>query len=205
MLNRSAHQLPDIPYGAWIAIPVAAWLLAWIAQIHLPVFDYIPGVAIIFLPAGVRTLSVLIFGWRGALGVAIGTLITYLWFFDDIHETVTLFHGVMLAITSGFSALLMLKLVQWWQHLPTDLSTLRLKHILIIVISQGLLSAGLHQLIYHALPISPFYETQPLHICLSGWLAMAVGDALGSMILLYAIAIVARWALQRATYSEPSS
>lgn len=189
MLDRPARPLPDIPYGAWIAIPTVAWLLAWTAQVHLPVFDYIPGVAIIFFPAGVRTLSVLIFGWRGALGVAIGTLITYLWFFDDIYETANLFHGVMLAIASGFSALLMLKLVQWWQRIPSDLSTLRLKHILIIVISQGLLSASLHQLIYHVFTLSPFYETQPLHVLLNGWLSMAIGDTLGSMLLLYTIAI----------------
>ena len=205
MPSHSAHPLPDIPYWAWIIIPVAAWLLAWTAQVHLPIFDYLPGVALIFFPAGVRTLSVLVFGWRGALGVAIGTLITYLWFFDDIHSTVNLFYGVLLAMASGFSALFMFKLVQWWQRIPTDLSTLRLKHILMIVISQGLLSAGLHQLIYHIISISPFYEAQPLQACLTSWLAMAVGDTLGSMLLLYAIAIAARSSVQRATYSEPSS
>ena len=205
MIHRSARPLPDVPYWAWIAIPVVAWLLAWAAQIHLPGLSYAPGVALIFFPAGVRTLAVLVFGWRGALGVAIGTLITYLWFFDDLHETVNLFNGVMLALASGFSALLVFKLVQWWQRIPTDLHNLRLKHILIIVISQGLLSATLHQLIYHAFVLSPFYKTQTLDVCLQSWLAMAVGDTLGSMLLLYAIAIAARWGIQRATYAEPGS
>ena len=205
MHTPSSTQFPDIPYWAWVVIPALAWLLAWAVQVHLPIFSYAPGVAIIFFPAGVRTLSVLVFGWRGAVGVAIGTLITYLWFFDDFPSSPTIFYGTMLAITSGFSALAILKLVQWWHRIPIDLSTLRLKHILIIVISQGFLSSGLHQLIFHTVTISPFYVEQPLSICLSTWLAMAVGDTLGSMLLLYAVAIVARWGLQRVTYSEPRS
>ncbi len=205
-MPQSTHStLSDLPLLVCLLIPVVAWLLAWVVQVNLPIFDYAPFVAIVFFPAGVRTLAVLVFGWRGALGVAIGTLITYLWFFDDLHETVNLFNGVMLALASGFSALLVFKLVQWWQRIPTDLHNLRLKHILIIVISQGLLSATLHQLIYHASVISPFYEKQTLDVCLQSWLAMAVGDTLGSMLLLYTIAIAARWAIQRATYSEPRS
>lgn len=46
---------------------------------------------------------------------------------------------------------------------------------------------------------------QPLHIYLNNWLAMAVGDILGSMLLLYAVAIAARWAIQRVAYSRPRS
>jgi len=203
LLNRSTRTLPDLPYWAWIVIPMLIWLLAWAAQIHLPIFDYVPGVAIIFLPAGARTLAVLVFGWRGAVGIAIGTLITSLWFFDIARDNITLVSAIMMAMTSGFSALLMFKLVQWWQNIPDDLSTLRLKHILTIVISQGLLSSSLHQLIYQN--IISFYTGQPLPVLLNSWLAMAVGDALGSMLLLYTVAITARWLIQRVAYSEPSS
>jgi hypothetical protein len=205
LLNQPPRPIPDLPYWAWIVIPMIAWFLAWAVQINLPVLNYAPGVAIIFFPAGVRTLAVLVFGWRGALGVACGTLITYLWFFAAAQETISIFNGILLGMASGFSALLVFKLVQWWQNISADLSSLGLKHILIIVLSQSLLSSSLHQLLYHTLPFSPFYATQPLHICLKSGLAMMVGDILGSMLLLYAVAITARWVIQRVTYSEPSS
>ncbi len=205
MPQHTNSAFPDLPLVAWFLIPAIAWLLAWLIQINLPVFDYAPFVAIVFFPAGVRTISVLVFGWRGAVGVAIGTLITYLWFFDQPYNLLSVASGALQALVSGFSAYFMFRLVQWWNRIPSDLASLRLKHIITIVVSQGILSALLHQLIYRSFDLAALYETNALHIWIQNTLAMAVGDILGSMLLLYALAIAARWTLQRAAYAKPGS
>lgn len=205
MSQQTNSTFPDLPLVAWFLIPVVAWLLAFAVQVNLPIFDYAPFVAIVFFPAGVRTLAVLVFGWRGAVGVAIGTLITYLWFFDQPYNLLSVTSGALQALVSGFSAYFMFRLVQWWNRIPSDLASLRLKHIITIVVSQGILSALLNQLIFRSFDLAALYESHSLHLWAQNTLVMAVGDTLGSMLLLYALAIVARWALQRAAYAKPGS
>ncbi|TSA22260.1 MAG: hypothetical protein D4R70_02055 [Betaproteobacteria bacterium] len=192
--NTEQTTSSPLPFGMEIGIAAIAWCLAWVIQLNLPALDYLPGVALIFLPAGARTLAVLVFGLRGALGIGIGSFITYyLWLFDapDKSEYFIL-SGVLLALASAFSAYAMMRFVIHRYAIQTHLADLRYPHILLIVISQGLLSATLHQIIYHLGTVFSIYAALPLHETLFAWLSMAIGDIVGSMLLLYGVALVAR-------------
>jgi hypothetical protein len=159
------------------------WYLMWSLQLHLTFPDYAMGVSLIFLPAGIRTLAVLIFGFRGALGVFAGSILSTLQYMGSI-ETMNFFHVCLVAGVSAFSAYVMMTLICWWRKIGSNLDELTFNDVLVVVFSQGLLSATLHQFIYAAHPPEAIYEHPTQAESLRLWAAMATGDIVGSMILM---------------------
>ena len=170
------------------------WLLAWKLQSLLlnliPSLDYATGVALVFLPAGIRTLSVLVFGLRGAMGVFIGALFSTIEYMGHLPVFDASILLVICAI-SAFSAYLMMQLVCWWQKIGAELDELKFSDVLLIVFSQGVLSATLHQFVYAHTNIDDVY-TDPSHMeRFMLWAGMATGDIVGSMLfMLGGIALV---------------
>lgn len=166
------------------------WYGMWTLQLQLGVLDYALGVSLIFLPAGIRTLAVLIFGFRGAVGVFAGSLLSTMEYMGHI-AGMEFVHITLISATSAFSAYVMMVLVCWWRKIGNDLDELGFGDILVIVFSQGLLSASLHQILYRQLPIEPIYVAPTTGEAFRLWAAMASGDVVGSMILmLSAVAFV---------------
>ena len=170
------------------------WLLAWKLQSLLlnliPSLDYATGVALVFLPAGIRTLSVLVFGLRGAMGVFIGALfstIEYMGHMPAFDASILL----LICAISAFSAYLMMQLVCCWHKIGAELDELKFSDVLLIVFSQGVLSATLHQFVYAHTKIDDVY-TDPSHMeRFMLWAGMATGDIVGSMLfMLGGIALV---------------
>lgn len=166
------------------------WYGMWLLQLQLTSFDYALGVSLIFLPAGIRTLAVLIFGLRGAIGVFFGSVVSTIGYMGHI-ESMDLLNCCIIAAVSAFSAYLMMQMVCWWRRIGKDLDELSFGDILIIVFSQGILSSSLHQLIYAYHPIEAAYDNPTQAEAFRLWAAMATGDIVGSMILmLSAVALV---------------
>lgn len=165
------------------------WYLMWLIQLQLTTFDYALGVSLIFLPAGIRTLSVLIFGFRGAVGVFLGSILSTIDYMGHI-QTMTFVHICIVAAISAFSSYLMMALVCWWRRIGGNLDELAFGDVLTIVFTQGLLSASLHQLIYAYHPIEIAYDNPSSAEIFRLWAAMATGDIVGSMIfMLSAVAL----------------
>lgn len=166
------------------------WYVMWQLQLHLTTFDYAMGVSLIFLPAGIRTLSVLIFGFRGAVGVFVGAIVSTIEYMGHV-KTMDLFNICLVAGVSAFSAYLMMVFVCWWRRVGANLDELTFRDVLVIVFSQGLMSATLHQIIFALHTIEAVYD-HPSHAdALRLWAAMAVGDVVGSMVLMTgAVALV---------------
>lgn len=166
------------------------WYAMWLLQLQLTAFDYALGVSLIFLPAGIRTLSVLIFGFRGAVGVFLGSVVSTMGYMGHI-ESMDLFNCCIVAAISAFSSYLMMRLVCWRRRIGSELDELGFGDVLTIVFTQGLLSATLHQLIYALHPIEAVYDNPTTAEAFRLWAAMATGDVVGSMILmLSAVALV---------------
>lgn len=159
------------------------WYGTWLLQLQLNFLDYALGVSLIFLPAGIRTLSVLIFGFRGALGVFAGSILSTIGYMGHI-ASMNLLNICTVAAVSAFSSYLMMVLVCWWRRIGNDLNELAFSDVLIIVFTQGLLSATLHQLIYASHPIESAYDQPTQAEAFRLWAAMATGDIVGSMILM---------------------
>lgn len=166
------------------------WYGMWLIQLRLTAFDYALGVSFIFLPAGIRTLSVLIFGFRGAVGVFLGSVLSTIGYMGHV-ENMSFLHVCIVAAISAFSAYLMMALVCWWRRIGGNLDELAFSDLLTIVFTQGLLSASLHQIIYAQHPIEAAYDNPSHAETFRLWSAMAAGDIVGSMILmLSAVALV---------------
>lgn len=170
------------------------WMIAWQIQLLMqrlmPGLDYEMGVALIFLPAGIRTLAVLVFGFRGAVGVFCGCIFSTLEYMGHLPALDASILLVICAI-SAFSAYLMMQLVCWWQKIGSDLDELRFSDLLLVVFSQGLLSATLHQLVFARMHLEGAYNNPSVWDTFRLWAAMATGDIVGSMVfMLSGIALV---------------
>ena len=91
---------------------------------------------------------------------------------------------VLIAAISAFSAYLMMQVVCWWRQIGIDLEELTFGDVMTIVFSQGLLSATLHQLVYRNHEIDGIYADHSWAESFRLWAAMAVGDIIGSVILM---------------------
>lgn len=159
------------------------WYGMWTLQLQLSALDYALGVSVIFLPAGIRTLAVLIFGFRGAVGVFVGAILSTIEYMGHVAD-LALIHIILISAVSAFSAYVMMALVCWWRCIGHDLNELSFRDILAIVFSQGILSASLHQMLYRYLLIEPIYLAPTAGESFRLWAAMATGDIVGSMILM---------------------
>ncbi|NCW90225.1 MAG: hypothetical protein EBV73_06755, partial [Rhodocyclales bacterium] len=94
--------------------------------------------------------------------------------------------SIMLIICaiSAFSAYLMMQLVCWWRKIGSDLEELRFSDVLLIVFSQGLLSASLHQLVFARMDLQGTYSNPSIWDTFRLWAAMATGDIVGSMVFM---------------------
>ncbi len=166
----------------------------WQFQVFLtkaiPPLDFALGVSLIFLPAGIRTLSVLIFGFKGAVGVFFGAMLSTLEYMGHVASMDFAVHTVIGAI-SAFSAWVAMVAVCHIRKIDDDLSQIGFDDVLAIVFSQGLLSATLHQCIFRWFHFDAAFETESWQQISMLWGAMAIGDIVGSMIvLLSAISMV---------------
>ncbi|MEN9879945.1 MAG: hypothetical protein RIQ55_591 [Pseudomonadota bacterium] len=159
------------------------WYGTWLIQLQLTVLDYAVGVSLIFLPAGIRTLAVLIFGFRGAVGVFLGSILSTIGYMGHV-KSMNFVHICIVGAVSAFSSYLMMRLICWWRRIGDNLDELAFNDVLTIVFTQGLLSASLHQIIYAYHPLEIAYDHPSPAEAFRLWAAMATGDIVGSMILM---------------------
>ncbi len=133
----------------------------------------------VFLPAAIRMLSVLLFGWAGVLGLFLGSLASISHLVVD--EPV---RSVTLAILSSVPSLLAARLVQKAASIPLDLAGLQPRHLLLFGLIGGLFNSASHAL-YFALSEQ---SLEPL----ANFVPMLIGDTVGTLIVLYAGALVLR-------------
>lgn len=129
----------------------------------------------IFIPAGVRVLAVMSFGWRGVIGLFAGALITSI---QTSHELSA--QALTLALTSSLGCLLgvafanrILRNVLKWHELD-------LLQTYVFVASCAVISAGLHCLYFS-------YQGR-LDEFLDLLIPMFMGDLIGSFVLIYGFA-----------------
>jgi hypothetical protein len=146
--------------------------------------EFLPGINWIYLPAGVRLLSTLLFGGAGAIGLLIVSwLVSFLYFFPD--DFMRAFVGGIVATIAPYGVY---KLAQYAFGLHASLANLTPGRLLICIVGCSLASPLLHHL-WFALNGSP----QPL---LSGFLVMFVGDLNGTLLVVYGVK-VGLWFLAR--------
>jgi len=181
--------IPTLSGIKTLAIQVATVTLIWVVFYRFSLwlfsyFEYNPRVYWIFLPAGIRMISVFIFGWAGVLGLFIGHLLT--------NHTETSSQVVYWATISSLSPMLAKRVCKWWYNIPSTLQGLSGKQLLVFAVVGALANALFSSLHFYVSGLSESFND---------FIPTFVGDLLGTIIILYLGQALIRLAI--ALYKPP--
>ncbi len=162
---------------AWVfelVISSLAYLLLFYLNDYLTAnLNYGTGVNWVYLPAGLRLFLTLIFGFSGAVGIALASfLISYYGAFSN--ELITC---IGISLISGFAPYLARLFVLHNIRLESDLSNLNLLNLSVCILVYALLSAGLHQWWFASMGLADAGT-------FNHFIVMVFGDILGSLLLI---------------------
>lgn len=153
--------------------------MAWIS---LYVFNYfvLSGVlysslaSLVFLPAMLRPIVVLLFGWSGVIGLFIGGLITA--YFDPVFQGSLVAISLISASAGYFAIIFLRRFPTFATQLGPELAGLRLNTIFVVTLLTASISS---------FSLNSFYASTGVSTDIDQMFAMIVGDTLGSFIMLY--------------------
>lgn len=161
-------------------VAVAWWLLYALNEQLFSLAMLNDRISWIFLPAALRLVAVLLFGWRGALGLFLGALVTQ----GGPPEADPL-QGVVLAAISAAAPWAAVQLAMRLLSIPSDLAGLRLGHLAVLAAATSAASVVLHHVYLIGATAWP--------LGLNGLGPMFIGDLAGMLILGY----LGAWLLRR--------
>lgn len=143
--------------------------------------EFVRGVNWVYLPAGVRLLCTLLFGEAGVIGLLlVSWAVSFLYFFPD--DTTRAFMGGILASAAPY---LVYRLMQRHWGLKETLANLTPRRLLLCALAFSFASPFLHHLW--------FSFAEPERELLPSFIAMAIGDFTGTIIVLYAAKLMLAW------------
>jgi hypothetical protein len=164
-------------HAALVVAEIAGIVLLWVLLFKLNTWLFIglefrEHVNWIFLPAAIRVLAVLLFGWKAAVGLFIGALLT-----ANTDLAGTLPQIVIPALLSALSPLIAVALVTHVLKLASDLQGLNFEQLAALSFAGAGLSAATH-IAYFAV------EANDVNVLWS-FFPMFAGDLVGTMLVLY--------------------
>lgn len=178
---RSPLTAPDL------GLIVLGFTLYWLAyefhELLIPYVAYTQGVALLFLPAGIKLVMIMVAGWRGALGCGLALFSLTPRFWPDLDLP-------WLALYSALSVCLTWLVVSWMlrrKALGPNLDGLSFWDIVQIDAVNTVL---------HGIAVNSFFWSLGLRSSETLWpatLAMALGDFLGSGVVMLLVLAAARF------------
>ena len=179
----------------WVMVASAiAVAMLWVLLFRLnrwafSSFDVTVFISWIFLPAAIRMLAIMACDWVGAVGLFAGALFT-----NQADPTISLTDGIVLAFLSAIGPLLAFWFCTRLLRLPSTLTGLTAKQLLVFAAVGALLNAVPHN-IY-------FYFSDRMTSPIEGLIPMFLGDLLGTLFVLYAASFALRLMFKRQTNSR---
>ena len=180
------------------AILVLISAVSWAAFTYLNsvAFDFLkeaPGVHLVYMPAGVRLLILLLFGVWGAIGIAIAHPIAVLTQYNPNDVTFLITDSLI----SGFGGLLVLFVSQKLLGISPSLDGLRAKHLPLL----SLMMAIAMPFMFNAAQV--VFGYRPVSEVTSNFWPMLLGDFLGCFIVIAVVLLLIK--AFRALYSGSHS
>lgn len=139
--------------------------------------EFAPGINWVYLPAGVRLLSTLLFAEDGALGLLLVSWgVSFFIFFPD--DPLRAFVGGILAAVAPYGVYVF---ARWRWGLGASLAALTPLRLLVLALAYSVASPLLHHL---------WFALHGEHDLVRGFLAMFVGDLNGTLLVLYGAKLV---------------
>lgn len=137
-------------------------------------FDHAQVISWVFLPAALRLLGVMLFGWPAALGLFFGALATNGAAFAD-----SIAQSLIVVALSGLGALAALHLTTRILQMPLTLHGLTPRRLAVFALVGALCNVVPHNLFFWTIGLQP----NPF----AGLVPMFVGDLAGILIVLYTL------------------
>ncbi|MFN4116641.1 MAG: hypothetical protein ACK4F7_09120 [Inhella sp.] len=162
-------------------IAAALWVVCyWLNRCLLGFVALSETASWVFLPAAVRLLMVLLWRWQGALGLFLGTLLTNQTLVDLQWQ-----QSLGVAAISSLAPWFAVLIGQRRYAIGSSLAGLTAAQLCAFAALSALISGGLHASCFAAIGISPELGSTVV--------AMAIGDFLGAMVVLYLLRFALRW------------
>ena len=161
------------------AMMVAATMVLFVAMLAINEwlftrFEFARGINWIYLPAGIRLLSTLLFAEAGAIGLLlVSWLVCFFYFFPD--DPVRSFAGGILAALGPY---LVYRGAQHRYGLHASLATLTPKRLLFLIVAYSVASPLLMHL---------WFALQGKEGLLQGFLVMFIGDLSCTLLVIYTV------------------
>lgn len=131
----------------------------------------------IFLPAAIRMLAVVLFGWAGVLGLFLGSILT-----NQLFGEASPAAALTVSFLSALGPWLAFRTCTHWLHLPEDLTGLKPRHLLMLSAVGAFFISVPHCIFFYVSGISPRL--------FSDLIIMFTGDLIGTLLVLYAASFV---------------
>lgn len=159
-----------------------AYFLSFLVQINvLKVFDHMPMASILFIPAGIKFVALLVGGGAGVVGVTIGWMLVEHHIGNKFQLSTTLSHTFVWLLLPYICMTGYLKK----KHLKTNLENLTTYHVLVLAIILSFVSSLGTQLLFVGVPDINY----PL---IKGIWSMSIGDFSGILATLGLVLVVRR-------------
>lgn len=174
-------QLLDDAINTFICIfgVATAWVLLFrlntAAFSHFETSKFINWV---FIPAGVRLISVLLFGIYGVVGLFFGALMT------SGQAGLNLDTAIAISLISAINPYLAVNLAKYCLKIDSLMQGLNAKQLLTISFFAALFNGLSHNLYFHL-----YIRESSILDCFN----MFIGDFVGSLIVLYTFALLIKW------------
>jgi hypothetical protein len=188
-------QMPEVRWSH-VAIAVASGLLFSLSfrlnQYFDAQFVYSAGISLLFLPAGVKLLAVLV----GRLPAIVGLLVVSIYLgagiWPDKSMASIVYFAIVSLMTYPIAAFGLMRLL----HIRHDLSNLRYHHIVLLSLAASVLNGIVHNLLYISQGVTTSEELWQKSA------AMALGDFMGCFVVV-ALFHAATGVLRRVRSSTP--
>lgn len=162
-----------LPLAQVLATVVLFGGMAWLNDRLFARLEFAPGIHFVFLPAGMRLLCTLLFGEAGAIGLLlVSWWVSFAWFPQDFQRA---FMGGILAALAPW---LVYRVARRAWGFGATLRSLTPVRLLVLAVAYSLASPLLHHL---------WFAWRGQHDLLRSFVAMAIGDLSGTLIVLYAL------------------
>ena len=132
----------------------------------------------VFIPAGVRLVSILLFGLYGVVGLFLGALIT------SSQEGLNLDTAIIISLISAINPYLAINFAKYCLKVDSLMQGLNAKQLLTISFFAALFNGISHNLYFHL-----YIRKSSIFNCIN----MFIGDFIGSLIVLYTFAFLIKW------------
>ena len=157
-----------------------AWLvLFWLNDVLFAAVEVDAFTSWVFLPAAIRVLAVMLFGWAGIAGLFLGSCITI---GPEVQSNWA--HAGAISLVSALAPLIAVRTCQGWLKLPDTLAGLNPRNLLLFALAGAATSVALHQFAFL------LFDTRD--DVLEGVVPMFVGDLIGTALVLFAASCAVR-------------